>query len=131
MYITLPEIDKITLDDLVSIEIKGFSQKKMEISANGDFELAAKMEVEDLVLDLEETAVVLSGLGNTLDLKMDRNATLNAFKYRLKTAKVDNRDDCEIKLDVSDTVNIDGSEDNVEIKGDATVKNKKKKDEEE
>ena len=130
LLITLPEIEKITLEDLKSFEIKGFSQKKMEIAATGDFEITAKMEVEELTMDLEETTAVLFGLGNTLDVKMASNAKLNAFKYKLKSAKVDNRDDCEIKLDVSDTVDLDGSEDNLEIKGDATVKNKKKKDEE-
>lgn len=127
--ITLPSLEKVDFDHIRSAEIKGFTQKDMKIVAsNGDFDIDANIEVENLILDIEEANFKLKGSGNNLEILIDNNGSIDAKNYSVKSAVIDNKDDSEVNVNVSDNLEIKGNDDQINVKGSPNIKKKKQEE---
>ncbi|MBK8720915.1 MAG: DUF2807 domain-containing protein [Saprospiraceae bacterium] len=127
--ITMPSLEKLDLEKVRSVEIKGFTQKDMKIVAsNGDFDIDANIEVENLILDIEEANFKLKGSGNNLEILIDNNGSIDAKNYSVKSAVIDNKDNSEINVNVSDNLEIKGNDDQINVKGSPNIKKKKQEE---
>ena len=127
--ITLPSLEKVDFDHIRSAEIKGFTQKDMKIVAsNGDFDIDANIEVENLILDIEEANFKLKGSGNNLEILIDNHGSIDAKNYSVKSAVIDNKDDSEVNVNVSDNLEIKGNDDQINVKGSPNIKKKKQEE---
>lgn len=125
LEIILPSLEKLDVTNVHSVELTGFSQKKLELNASGDFKINAMMEVENLIVDIEESSLKLKGTGNNLEITIDENGSIDAKNYSVKNAKLDNKDYGEVSLNVSDKLNIEGDDSNVNVKGSPEIIKKK------
>ncbi len=129
LHVSACELESIDLENVKECKILGFNQKSMKITTVGDFEIEMTGDVEDLSMNIEQSTVSLKGKGNNLNLDID-NGIIKANGYELKTAEINDRNS-EGSIYVSDKVTINGDEDAYKIKGGASVKNVKNKNDEE
>jgi len=111
LYVTMPYLEKIAVENTQDVRIQGFVQDKMTISSEmRDAEIKAFVEVENLTIrQTKYHQLDLRGKGKYLNLSMDENADIDAEHYTVSVADVKAVNRNGLKLTVTDTLRKDVS----------------------
>ena len=111
LLVTMPQLDRIALENTNDARIKGFTQKDMYIGLTGSrMDVKAYLEVDNLTLKQDGRCEIdLKGKGKQLMASMDEQAELDAEHYPVATANVKAVNRNRIQLTVTDTIYADVS----------------------
>ncbi len=102
LYITLPKLDAIQMENTDDIRIRGFKQEKMTIGTQGNFEVKGYVDIDSLfVTQSGRNEIDLRGKGQFIQIALDENARLDAEKYSAKEAVIEASNGSDAKLAVS------------------------------
>lgn len=89
LYITLPHLKSVSLQQTDDVRIDGFDQEVMEITANGSFELKTDVQLQKLVLNLQHNNKTdLRGAYEYLEATLIENCKLDAENTHVSAAKL-------------------------------------------
>lgn len=131
--LTMPQLNNINIDQCNLVSVSGFEQASMTLTNAGSGDMALDLKVDSLIMNLKNSsATTLSGIGNYLELKLDKYASIDAEKYFSKSTKLDLGNYRNSKIRVSDTLfqNTNTSNpDRLKIYGNPVISNDQYKEE--
>jgi len=105
VYITMPALEEFNVENTDDVRIRGFKEKSLLIINNGEGNIKAYVDVENLeVQQSGSNELDIRGLGKYLKATLDNNAQLDAKRYTLNVAEVVALHSNRIKLSVTDTL---------------------------
>lgn len=106
LYIKMPALSIVDLENTDDVKISGFKEATMKISCNGNNEIKAYVDVENLSVNLEGTAkLTVRGNGNTLHTTLHERADLDAEFFTVKNSSLETTGvNHKIHLAVTDTL---------------------------
>lgn len=103
--ITMPSLNKLTVKGASKVTVEGFNEKDAEMDVSGASELHADINAVSLVTSISgASSAEFSGSTDSLDLSMSGASNLKAKDFSAKTATVKISGACNVKLDVSESV---------------------------
>jgi hypothetical protein len=106
LFVTMPYLEKLAIENTNDVRIQGFVQDAMTISSEmREHEIKAFIEVENLTIkQTKYHKLDLRGKGKYLNLSMDENADIDAEHYTVSVADVKAVNRNGLKLMVTDTL---------------------------
>ena len=101
LSIGMPDLQKISVENVEGLRIEGFDQEQMELISEGDrrFKVKAFIEIDSLTIRQSGRSTIdLRGNGEVLELFTEERARLDAENYDVDHAKVTANDFSEVKL---------------------------------
>ena len=117
VYITLPNLDKLTAHDVGDIWVRSFDQAALEIDIDGETEVHGQgLQIVHLIAMLkDESELTLKGSGTKMNITAIDDAKFDADRFTVNNATITGKQDAYIKLNVLDT--LDGFiENDVDLK---------------
>ncbi len=106
LYITMPTLTEVDLENTDDAKLTGFKEETMTIrSENYRSDIKANIDVEDLTVKLNgRNELDIRGKGKKLKAYLDNRATLDAERFAVDIADIKGDDRSKAKLAVSDTL---------------------------
>lgn len=99
VYITLPNLEELALEDTDDVLVKGFESGALTIAASGDFELKTEVKVQTLHLTADEgVSVEFTGSVEQLNATLDNESRLDTDRGNVTTARLVARDGSRVKI---------------------------------
>ena len=121
LYITMPQLNDIQIENTDDLSIKGFKQPSMQINHKGRDEVKAYIDVDSLLLrQLDHSKLDLYGKCQHLEAHISNKSRLDAEKASLKTVNIQifeasraalpflQKEELEYQKDESSTIKIEG-----------------------
>lgn len=105
LYITLPTLAEVDLENTDDAKLKGFNEKQMTIRNEGRNEIKAYLDVEDLQVKLNgRTELDIRGKGKKMKMYLDNRASIDAERFAVDIADIKANDRSKASLAVTDTL---------------------------
>lgn len=106
VYITLPNLDKLTAHNVSDIWVRSFDQDALEIDIDGETEVHGQgLQIVHLIATLKDEAeLILKGSGTKMDITVIDDAKFDADRFTVNNATITGKQDAYIKLNVLDTL---------------------------
>lgn len=106
LYLTMPTLSEIDLENTDDAQIKGFKESKMTIRNEGhSSEVKAYVDVNDLTVKLDgRNELDIRGKGSNLTVYLDNKATLDGERFAVDIADVKGTNRSKASLAVADTL---------------------------
>ena len=105
LFVTLPQLHRLDLDQTDDVKLHGFSQPHLQVKMDGRNDLEAFVNIDSLDLQLRGRGEVeLRGSGHYLRAKLADRLRLDAEHYAVVVAEVSTRNASRAALSVSDTL---------------------------
>lgn len=99
LYLTLPDLQALTLSHTDDVRVKDFSGERLSITASGDFELKTIVDVQELNLTGSEgVAIEFTGTTQHLNAQLAGGSRLDTDRGKVKTASITAADGSSVKL---------------------------------
>ncbi len=99
LYITLPDLQELELDQTDDVRVKNFLGEQMNISASGDFELKAMVEVAELNLAAQDgVEIEFTGKTERLNAQLENESRLDTDRGTVTQASISAADGSRVKL---------------------------------
>ncbi len=105
LYVTLPELNVLDLDETDDVKITGFSQPNLHLKCNGHHDVKAYINIDSL--DLQQrgrSEIDLRGSGKYIKARLEDRSRLDAEHYPVNVAEVSTMNSSRAALSVSDTL---------------------------
>nr|WP_020537888.1 DUF2807 domain-containing protein [Lewinella cohaerens] len=114
LYLTLPDLQALTLNHTDDVRVKDFSGEQLNITASGDFELKTTVDVQELMFTGNEgVAIEFTGNAQHLNANLNGGSRLDTDRGEVKTASITAAEGSRVKLgqgvEVSEQVISDDS----------------------
>lgn len=110
LYITMPSLTELSVENTDDIKLSGFKEDKMLIQSESKSDIKAYIDVENLSVKLDgKNELDIRGKGGRLSASLDNRAKLDAARFSVSYAVLSAKERSNAKLAVSDTLrqNID------------------------
>lgn len=99
LYLTLPDLQALTLSHTDDVRVKNFTGEHLSISASGDFELKTTVDVQKLdLVGNEGVSMEFTGSTQELNAQLEGGSRLDTDRGKVKTASLAASDNSTIKL---------------------------------
>jgi len=123
IYITMPSLTEVDLENTDDVKLSGFKEAKMTIRSESQSDIKAYVDVENLTVKLDgRNELDIRGKGKTIKAYLDNNATLDAERFAVDIADIKANERSKASLAVSDTLRqrLDGRS-RVKVDGEPVV----------
>jgi len=123
LYVTLPSLTEIDLEDTDDVELKGFKEKQMTIRSESQADIKAYVDVDNLLVKLDgRNELDIRGKGKKMKVYLDNHATLDAERFAVAIADIKAAYNAKASLSVTDTLRqrLDGRS-KVKVDGEPVV----------
>ncbi|MEL7427447.1 MAG: DUF2807 domain-containing protein [Bacteroidota bacterium] len=99
LYITLPDLQELELDQTDDVRVKDFSGEQLSIIASGDFELKAMVEVAELNLAAQDgVEIEFTGKTERLNAQLESESRLDTDRGVVTQANISAADGSRVKM---------------------------------
>jgi hypothetical protein len=105
LYLTLPNLQEVTLEQTNDVLIKGFSGESLSINASGNFALKTTVDVQELNLEAAAgVEVEFTGTAERLNAHLEAGSRLDTDRGTVKEATISASDGSKVKLGASTAI---------------------------
>ena len=124
VYVTMPQLASINVENTDDVRINGFEEKSMSIYNTGNFDIKAYVNVDTLTIKQEgRNELDIRGNGKFIKADLIGRAKLEAERFSVNNAIVDLRigSHASAKMSVIDTLSRKGDHSRIRFDGDPVV----------
>lgn len=110
LVIFTPSLEKLTLDGQVKVLMTDFQQDHLEISMDGESELTAEMDIQDLALHQEDRSrLMIKGSGNFMEAELRGFSELKAADFTCNEINIEAKGKSTASIYANHAINADKS----------------------
>ena len=99
LYITLPDLQELELENTDDVRVKDFQGEQLSMSASGDFELKAMVDVTELNLTAQDgVEIEFTGNAERLNAQLENESRLDTDRGTVTQATISAADGSRVKL---------------------------------